>query len=163
MKLEYINQCNDRPLAPDVPAQTLCQLALDNYKRAVCEIELAHFHRINRDHQCKVSRYFTSTANRRAFYYLMLKAAYVNQPYNVKNIAEQLKISRQSATTLVQECLAEGWVKVCDCPGKHYQATKKLISFDDNFALQRLERVRQVNYFDAANKLILCQELCQTT
>ena len=163
MKLEHIHQDNDWAMAPDVPAQDLCQLALDNYKKAVCEIELAHFHRMSRDHQCKVGRYFTSTANRRAFYYLMLRAAYVKQPYSVKNISEQLNISRQSATTLVQECLAEGWVDKCCEGGKHYQASNTLVSFDDEFALKRLKRVQQVNYFDAANKLISCQELCQTT
>jgi hypothetical protein len=163
MKSEHIHQDNDWAMAPPVPAQTLWQLALDNYKKAVCEIELAHFHRISRDHQCKVARYFNSTANRRAFYYLMLKANYVKQPYSVSQISKALTISRQSATTLVQECLAEGWIKVCDCPGKHYQASKTLISFDDEFALKRLKRVQQVNYFDAANKLISCQELCQTT
>lgn len=163
MANELLNQHDHGALAEPVASTDLYQLALKNYKRAVCEIELAHFHRINIQHECRVSRYFTSTDNRRAFYYLMLRAAYVKQPYNVSQISKALTISRQSATTLVRECQAEGWIELLCNAGKHYQASKTLVSFDNDFALQRLERVRQVNYFDAANKLLLCQELCQTT
>lgn len=160
MKLDYINQDNDRPMAP--PHDIFDRLLMD-YKLAIAEIELSHRIIRNTDGRNRISDYFNSTNNRLGFYYLMLRAAYVKQPYSVTNIAEQLNISRQSATTLVQECLAEGWVQICDCPGKHYQASKTLSDADSQYALERIGRVKAVGYPQAAQRLRAYMELCQTT
>ena len=160
MKPEQITQDNDWAMAP--PHDIFDRLLMD-YKLAIAEIELSHRTIRNTDGRNRISDYFNSTNNRLGFYYLMLKAVYVKQPYSVKNIAEQLKISRQSATTLVQECLAEGWVQICDCPRKHYQATKILIDADSQYALGRIERVQNVGYPQAAQRLKAYIELCQTT
>ena len=102
MKSEHINQDNDWAMAP--PHDIFDRLLTD-YKLAVAEIELSHRTIRNRD-KGRMPDYFNSTNNRLGFYYLMVKAAYVKQPYNVSQISKALIISRQSATTLVQECLA---------------------------------------------------------
>ena len=159
MANEHINQHNDWAMAP--PADIFERLLTD-YKLAVAEIELAHRLVRNETGHGRMSDYFTSTNNRLGFYYLMLKCSYVKQPYTVTQIAEALIISRQSATTLVQECLAEGWIEQCECPKKHYQASKILIDADSHYALRRLERLKKIGYQKAAQPLQEYMKLCQT-
>mgnify|MGYP001241393589 CR=1 FL=1 len=134
---------------------------LTDYKLAVAEIELSHRTIRNRDKD-RMSDYFNSTNNRLGFYYLMAKAAYVKQPYNVSQISKALAISRQSATTLVQECLAEGWIETPPRWEKHYQASKIMIDADSQYALKRLERLRKIGYQKAAQPLQEYMKLCQT-
>ena len=160
MKAEHINQDNDRPMAP---THDIFDRLLTDYKLAIAEIELAHRQVRNETGQGPMSDYFNSTNNRLGFYYLMLKCSYVKQPYNVTQIAEALIISRQSATTLVQECLAEGWIELCECPKKHYQASKILIDADSYHALRRLERLKKIGYQKAAQPLQEYMKLCQTS
>ena len=156
---EYINQDNDWAT---VPPPNIFDRLLTAYKLAVAEIELAHRQVRNKTGQSRMSDYFNSTNNRLGFYYLMLKCSYVKQPYNVTQIAEALIISRQSATTLVQECLAEGWIELCECPKKHYQASKIMIDADSQYALRRLERLKKIGYQKAAQPLQEYMKLCQT-
>jgi hypothetical protein len=160
MKSEHINQDNDWATAP--PHDIFDRLLMD-YKLAIAEIELSHRTIRNTDGRNRISDYFNSTNNRLGFYYLMLKAAYVKQPYSMTNISDQLNISRQSGTTLVQECMAEGWVEVCSCGGKHYQASKIMIDADNEYALGRIGRVQAVGYTQAAQRLRAYLDLCQTT
>ena len=159
MKSEHINQDNDWAMAP--PHDIFDRLLTD-YKLAVAEIELSHRTIRNRNKD-RLSDYFNSTNNRLGFYYLMVKAAYVKRPYNVSEISKALIISRQSATTLVQECLAEGWVQIYDCPGKHYQASKIMIDADSGYAVKRLKRLHTIGYHKAAGPLHEYMKLCQTT
>lgn len=159
MANEHVNQHNDWAMAP--PHDIFDRLLTD-YKLAVAEIELAHRTIRNRATN-RMSDYFNSTNNRLGFYYLMVKAAYVKRPYSVKDISDQLDISRQSATTLVQECLAEGWIDLCCEAGKHYQASKIMIDADSQYALRRLERLRKIGYQKAAQPLQEYMKLCQTT
>ena len=157
---EYQNHNDSWAMAP--PHDIFDRL-LTGYKLAIAEIELSHRTIRNTTRRSRMSDYFNSTNARLGFYYLMLKAAYVNQPYNMTAIAQQLHISRQSATTMVQECLAEGWVKVCDCSAKHYQASKIMIDADTEYALRRMKRLHDIGYPQAAERLKTYLELCQTT
>lgn len=158
MKSEHINQDNDWAMAP--PHDIFDRLLTD-YKLAVAEIELSHRTIRNRDKD-RMSDYFNSTNNRLGFYYLMVKAAYVKRPYSVSEISKALTISRQSATTLVQECLAEGWIGSTSHREKHYQASKIMIDADSQYALRRLERLRKIGYQKAAQPLQEYMKLCQT-
>ena len=158
-QMEWHDVLNNPPMAP--PHDIFDRLLTD-YKLAVAEIELSHRTIRNRDKD-RMSDYFNSTNNRLGFYYLMVKAAYVKQPYSVKGISDQLNISRQSATTLVQECLAEGWIEALPRWAKHYQASKIMIDADSQYALRRLERLRKIGYQEAAQPLQEYIKLCQTT
>ena len=159
MKSEHITQDNDWAMAP--PHDIFDRLLTD-YKLAVAEIELSHRTIRNTDKD-RLSDYFNSTNNRLGFYYLMVKAAYVKRPYSVTSISDQLDISRQSATTLVQECLAEGWIDLCCDNGKHYQASKIMIDADSGYAVKRLKRLHTIGYQKAAGPLHEYMKLCQTT
>lgn len=158
MKSEHINQDNDWPMAPP---DDIFERLLTDYKLAIAEIELSH-RTIRNKNSDKMSNYFNSTNNRLGFYYLMVKAAYVKRPYSVSEISRALIISRQSATTLVQECLAEGWIKPCNDARKHYQASKILIDADSQYALRRLNRLKKIGYQKAAQPLQAYLKLCQT-
>ena len=158
MKSEHMNQDNDWAMAPP---HDIFQRLLTDYKLAVAEIELSH-RTIRNANKDRLSDYFNSTNNRIGFYYLMVKAAYVKQPYNVSQISKALNISRQSATTLVQECLAEGWIEAPPRWQKHYQASKIMIDADSQYALRRLERLRKIGYQKAAQPLQEYMKLCQT-
>ena len=158
MRSEHINHDNNWAMAP--PHDIFDRLLAD-YKLAIAEIELSH-RTIRNLAKDRMSDYFNSTNNRTGFYYLMVKAAYVKRPYSVSEISKALTISRQSATTLVQECLAEGWVQVCNCPGKHYQASKIMIDADSQYALRRLKRLQAIGYQKVAVPLQEYMKLCQT-
>lgn len=145
------------------PPHDIHDRLLTDYKLAIAEIELAHRTIRNTADRSRISDYFNSTNARLGFYYLMLKAAYVNQPYNVTAIAQKLHISRQSATTMVRECLAEDWIEPCCTDSKLYQASNILIDADSQYALLRMKRLHDIGYPQAVERLRAYMELCQTT
>ena len=159
-KIDWHDLLNNPPMAP--PADIFERLLTD-YKLAIAEIELAHRLVRNETGHGRLSDYFTSTNNRLGFYYLMLKCAYVKQLYNITQIAEELEVSRQGASTLVQECLAEGWIEQSLTLKKHYQASKILIDADSHFALLRLERLKKIGYQKAAQPLQEYMKLCKAS
>lgn len=160
MANEHINQHNDWAM---VPPHDIYDRLLADYKLAIAELELSHRTIRNTTHRSRISDYFNSTNARLGFYFLMVKAQYVNQPYNVTAIAKQLHASRQSATVMVQECLAEGWIEPCCTNSKLYQASKILIDADSQYALRRMKRLHDIGYPQAAERLRAYMELCQTT
>ena len=159
MKSEHINQDNDWAMAPP---HDIFERLLTDYKLAVAEIELSH-RTIRNTNKDRMSDYFNSTNNRLGFYYLMVKAAYVKQPYNVSQISKTLTISRQGATTLVQECLAEGWIEHPPRWSKRYQASKIMIDADSQYALRRVQRMHKIGYQKVAGPLHEYMKLCQIT
>lgn len=158
MKSEHINQDNDWAMAPP---DNIFERLLTDYKLAIAEIELSH-RTIRNTNKDRLSDYFNSTNNRLGFYYLMAKATYVQRPYSVSEISEALTISRQGATTLARECLAEGWVELCSLRGKRYQGSKILIDADSRYAVKRLQRLHTIGYQKAAGPLHEYIKLCQT-
>jgi hypothetical protein len=160
MKCEHINQDNDWATAPP---PDIFERLLESYKLAIAEIELSHRQIRGQQGLDKHTAYFNSTSNRSGFYYLMVKAVYVKQPYSISQMSNKLDISRQSATTLVRECLAEDWIVASQSCDKRYQASETLIDADSRYAVARLRRLHRVGYQKAAGPLHEYLKLCQTT
>lgn len=72
-----------------------------------------------------IQRYFNSTPARNTMSRLMYLAAYDNRLYTISVIAAELHISRQAASKMIEECLAENWI---EADGKGYKASPELIS-----------------------------------
>lgn len=111
----------------------------------------------------KIQRYFNSTPTKNAFARILCLAAYVNQPYTKTQVAEQLYVSRQTAHDLVEECVAEGWAELCDCPGKHYKASPVLIEAGEAYAEFNFGTVRDSGVVDAYQALASFQKLRQAS
>ena len=100
-----------------------------------------------------LQRYFNSTSTRNAFARMMFYSANVKSDYNKTQISKELFITRQAAHTMVEECLASGWIEVCK-KGRSptYKATQPLIDATylyTDYHLDELRRLPVRDYVDA--------------
>ena len=160
MKSEHINQDNDWAMAPP---EKLAEEALLHFKIAACKLELNR-HQAHLKDKDRISLYFNSTKNRWAFYYAMCLAAYDKQLYTIKDICTMLTISRQAVNTMVQECLAEGWIELVETTSNSYRATKIITDADHKWMQNRAQRIKnsrqQMYYVDL---LIIHDKISKTT
>ena len=163
MMSEHIYQDNDWALAP--PNNPAAQLRL-GFKKAACQLELAR-HAAQLEAGCRIQRYFNSTRSRWVFYYAMCLAVYDNQLYTTKTLSEMLGLSRQAVTTMVNECLQEGWIVPTHRCNKCYKASQTLLEYDEAATDRRLERVmdfrRNTAYARYLSYLELMDQERQTT
>ena len=137
MRSEHINQDNDWGMAP--PEDLEAQLRL-GFKKAACQVERAR-HAAQLEAGCRIQRYFNSTRSRWVFYYAMCLAVYDNQLYTTKTLSEMLGLSRQAVTTMVNECLQEGWIVPTHRCNKCYKASQTLLEYDEAATDRRVKRV----------------------
>jgi hypothetical protein len=100
-----------------------------------------------------LQRYFNSTATRNAFAKMMFFSAHVKSGYNKTQISKELFITRQASHTMVEECLASGWIEVCE-KGRSpsYKSTQPLIEANNLYTDYHLEELRKLpvrDYVDA--------------
>ena len=81
------------------------------YAIALAAWQLELYQARNQRDACAIQRYFNSTPARNAMSRLMFVAAHDKRVYTKSIIAKELLISRQAATKIVEECLAEGWIE----------------------------------------------------
>lgn len=81
------------------------------YAREICVFQLKTYQFHNARTELKVSRYLSSTNLKWQFGNLMCISAFDNQCYTITEISKILDCSRQQAMRMVDDCLAEGWVK----------------------------------------------------
>ena len=102
---QHINQDNDWATAPPVDLRRL-------YARELCVFQLKTYQFHNSRTDSKVARYLSSTNLKWQFGNLMCIAAFDNQGYTITEISKILDCSRQQAMRMVEDCLAEGWVRL---------------------------------------------------
>lgn len=100
-----------------------------------------------------LQRYFNSTATRNAFAKMMFFSANVKSGYNKTQISKELFITRQASHTMVEECLASGWVEVCE-KGRSpsYKASQTLKDAHMAYTEYHLDELRKLPvraYLDA--------------
>lgn len=105
MNNQHINQDNDWATAPSVDLRRL-------YARELCVFQLKTYQFHNNRTESKACRYFSSTNLKWQFSNLMCIASFDNQGYTITEISKILDCSRQQAMRMVEDCLAEGWVRL---------------------------------------------------
>lgn len=89
------------------------QKLIDRYLKSMCDLYIVYSRR--RGETCnttKLMRWIRSTVQKDSFTFCLVKANLVRQPYSTSEIAEDINISRQSASDMIKTCVAEGWVRV---------------------------------------------------
>lgn len=80
--------------------------------KVLCELEIKIYQARCDRMDNKISRYFNSTPAKNTFARFVVNSYIVNKPYSIQHIADELRMTRQSVSKMVEECEAEGWVKV---------------------------------------------------
>lgn len=80
--------------------------------KVLCELEIKIYQARCDRMDNKISRYFNSTPAKNTFSRFLVYSYIVNTPYTIQHIADELRMTRQSVSKMVEECEAEGWVKV---------------------------------------------------
>ena len=103
-----MNAITDKPHSC---VEEMHKLALRDFSLnlAITELKIFKERQKWRD-ECKMTAYFQSTPEKAAFSRLMYVAARVNKLYTILEISNELSISRQTVSKLVQDCCAEGWI-----------------------------------------------------
>ena len=123
MANEHINQENDwsfmSPIS-DVEGQLMAEYAI-----ALSHWQIELYRGRNERQADAIQRYFNSTPVRNTFARMMFLANRDDKLHYTKSeIARQLHITRQAASVMVDDCLAEGWVEVaCEQPHQCYKAS----------------------------------------
>ena len=110
------------------------------YALALARWQLEIYQARNQRDASAIQRYFNSTPVRNAMSRLMFVAAHDNQVYTKAIIAKELLISRQAASKMVEECLAEGWV---EADGRGYKASASLVAQQYDYTGFHISSVKQ--------------------
>tara|TARA_A200000113_G_scaffold210299_1_gene210052 strand:+ start:141 stop:614 length:474 start_codon:yes stop_codon:yes gene_type:complete len=85
---------------------------LMDYRMKILEIEMGvHQARQNRANN-KVQRYFNSTPIKNAFARWMTYGVYTNKFYTISQLVKEMHSNRQTISTMINECEAEGYIIV---------------------------------------------------
>lgn len=83
-----------------------------DYRMKILEIEMSvHQARQTRGNN-KVQRYFNSTPIKNAFARWMVYGAYTSKFYTISELVKEMHSNRQTISTMVNECEAEGYIIV---------------------------------------------------
>lgn len=88
----------------------------EKYLASVCDLHLTYARRRNSpETSTRLQQWIHSTFQKDAFAWSMVRAKCVRLPASQSEIMAQTKISRQSISEMIKQCLAEGWIEVfCD-------------------------------------------------
>ena len=77
-----------------------------------------------------IQRYFNSSPLKNVFARVMTVSRLQGKAISITQLAHKLLVSRQAISTIVQECLSEGWIKLVEIRGreKTYYATSLLVA-----------------------------------
>tara|TARA_B100000963_G_C22259482_1_gene507842 strand:- start:121 stop:636 length:516 start_codon:yes stop_codon:yes gene_type:complete len=106
----HINQDNDWATAPPTDAEYAGAFMETQYIKSIAKHQLAIFNLRQKRAATRYSRWACSSSLRAAFGNLMLVGFIDNQPYTITEIADLLNCSRQAATQMVADCIAEEWI-----------------------------------------------------
>ena len=96
----------------DNSAKEIHQFLENQYVMKTLEIEMQTHKARQTRMDNKVQRYFNSTPLRNAFARWMTYAVYANRWYTITELVDDMHSNRQSISTIINECEAEGWVQV---------------------------------------------------
>ncbi len=104
------------------------------YVQSICDLQLTYARRRNSpENSTRLQKWIHSTFQKDAFAWAMVHAAAVKLPASQSEIMAQTKITRQSISVMVQDCLAEGWIEAfCDgkkVDAKHLKHCKGMIKY----------------------------------
>lgn len=123
------------------------------YLASICDLHLTYARRRNTPKEStRLQQWIHSTFQKDAFAWAMVHAKCVRQPASQSDIMAMTKISRQSISEMIKQCLAEGWIEVlCDdekiepesvsnCKGTlKYQAGAELMQLADSFVERHIQ------------------------
>tara|TARA_R100000781_G_C4025394_1_gene108650 strand:+ start:51 stop:518 length:468 start_codon:yes stop_codon:yes gene_type:complete len=100
------------------------QKILSDYAAALAKWQIELYRGRNQRMDNPIQRYFNSTPVRNTFARMMFLAYQDDKSlYTKAEISRQLFITRQAASQMVEDCLAEGWIETC---GNGYKASQVL-------------------------------------
>ena len=119
----FMDADDDWATAP--PNNDVEQQMLAEYAIALSHWQVELYRGRNQRQSDAIQRYFNSTPVRNTFARMMFLANRDDKLHYTKSeIARQLHITRQAASVMVDDCLAEGWVEVvCEQPHQCFKAS----------------------------------------
>ena len=85
---------------------------LMDYRMKIVEIEMGVHQARQTRMMNKVQRYFNSTPIKNAFARWMTYAVYTNRFYTISELVNEMHSNRQTISTMINECEAEGYIIV---------------------------------------------------
>lgn len=132
-----------------------------DYRMKILEIEMSvHQARQTRGNN-KVQRYFNSTPIRNAFARWMTYGVYTSRFYTISELVKEMHSNRQTISTMVNECEAEGYIIVKRVGATvSCQATALLVEKTEEYCEWRKELTKST-IGTAYNNLVQFEKLMQ--
>ena len=120
---------DDIPNNPNVENEMFDRVMEDYMARLLeLEIEIYKSRILRMDTPTQI--YFNSSPLKNVFARVMTVARLQGKAISITQLAHKLLVSRQAISTMVQECLDKGWIKLVEIRGREkcYYATSLLVS-----------------------------------
>jgi len=117
------------------------QKILSDYAVALAKWQVELYQGRNKRMNNSIQRYFNSTPVRNTFARMMFLAYQDDKlVYTKSAIARELFITRQAASQMVDDCLAEGWV---EAQGNGYRASQALADKQMDYTMFHIETLEE--------------------
>tara|TARA_B100000768_G_scaffold75646_1_gene72291 strand:+ start:235 stop:720 length:486 start_codon:yes stop_codon:yes gene_type:complete len=118
---------------------------LKQYFQKTVETEMALYIARQTRMDNKVQRYFNSSPLRNAFARWMTYAVYANRFYTITELVDEMLSNRQSISTMISECEAEGWLEVTRKANLvKCRASATLVEKMEDYCLWRKDNTRSI-------------------
>ena len=134
---------------------------LNDYRMKILEIEMS-VHQARQTRMLnKVQRYFNSTPIKNAFARWMTYGVYTNKFYTISELVKEMHSNRQTISTMINECEAEGYIIVKrEGSTVSCQASPILVEKTEDYCEWRKELTQSI-IGTAYNRLVQFEKLMQ--
>lgn len=103
---------------------------VEDYMARICEVEIEIYKSRVLRMDTPTQVYFNSSPLKNVFARVMTVGRLQGKAISITQLAHKLLVSRQAISTMVQECLSEGWIKLVEIRGREkcYYATSLLVA-----------------------------------
>lgn len=135
---------NDINVQPN-SVKEIHQHLIRKYNKAVLEVEMTLYQGRKTRNKTKFQAYVNSTRLHYGFSFWMMSSYYANQHYTITKIVEEMHSTRQSISTIINECEAEGWIDVIRTNNSvKCTASATMVEAFEKFMIYRRTEVKSV-------------------
>ena len=121
------------------------QHLIRKYNQAVIQVEMTLYQGRKTRNKTKIQAYINATRLHYGFCFWMMSSYYANQHYTIGYLVKEMHSTRQSISTVISECEAEGWIDVIRTKNSvKCTASQPMIEVFEEFMLFRRNEVKSV-------------------
>ena len=142
---------NDINVQPN-SVKEIHQHLIRKYNQAVIKVEMTLYQGRKTRNETKIQAYINATRLHYGFCFWMMSSYYANQHFTITKLVKEMHSTRQSISTIINECEAEGWIDVIRTKNSvKCTASAPMVETFEKFMIYRRTEVKSVIGFAFQN------------